>query len=239
VFPACAGMIRKKQDGLGWLGISKERVYGLAKKLKVASLLAPLAPDFILKRLPREQGVKKERKAEKIDWENSDAFAGNQGPIYILNENKKEEIKQKLENLTTSDGNKVAEAVYTLEELYHQRPDRYAPDLMLDQRKGVHTDAAIGSGPVFEDKDQWQAENKRTGLFLAYGPDFKRKGKLKTSILDLAPTILHLYGLPVPDQLQGKVLTDVFAPDSDAAQREVEYRKEQKEAAEELTGLDL
>jgi arylsulfatase A-like enzyme len=34
----------------------------------------------------------------------------------------------------------------------------------------------------------------------------------KAHILDLFPTILHLLGLPVPDDVDGRVLTETFNP---------------------------
>ncbi len=30
------------------------------------------------------------------------------------------------------------------------------------------------------------------------------------SVFDIAPTILHLYGIPAPKQMRGRVLTEIF-----------------------------
>jgi predicted AlkP superfamily phosphohydrolase/phosphomutase len=49
------------------------------------------------------------------------------------------------------------------------------------------------------------------GIFLAYGPGIRQGATIEGArLLDLAPTILHLQGVPVPADMDGKVLTDIF-----------------------------
>jgi predicted AlkP superfamily phosphohydrolase/phosphomutase len=51
------------------------------------------------------------------------------------------------------------------------------------------------------------------GSFFAIGPgiknDFRLMG-LGVSVYDIAPTILHLYGIDQPKQMRGRVLTEIF-----------------------------
>ena len=50
------------------------------------------------------------------------------------------------------------------------------------------------------------------GVFAATGPGIKRDELFHgTSLLDIAPTILALLGLPIPDDMDGRVLTRIFA----------------------------
>ena len=50
------------------------------------------------------------------------------------------------------------------------------------------------------------------GVFAATGPGIKRDELFYgTSLLDIAPTILALLGLPIPDDMDGRVLTRIFA----------------------------
>jgi hypothetical protein len=49
------------------------------------------------------------------------------------------------------------------------------------------------------------------GLAIFWGPGIRKGGDVKQcSTLDLAPTILHLLGLPVPDYMTGRILEEVF-----------------------------
>jgi predicted AlkP superfamily phosphohydrolase/phosphomutase len=48
------------------------------------------------------------------------------------------------------------------------------------------------------------------GLWMASGPQISGNDQFEANIQDLAPTILALMGLPVPDDMDGKVLTNIF-----------------------------
>lgn len=52
------------------------------------------------------------------------------------------------------------------------------------------------------------------GIFLAAGPAIRANHTVADAeIIDLAPTILHLLDLPVPADMDGKVLTSIFTPE--------------------------
>ena len=42
------------------------------------------------------------------------------------------------------------------------------------------------------------------------GPGVKKNRQLDANIMDLAPTILHLFGLPIPEDMDGRVLEDAL-----------------------------
>jgi predicted AlkP superfamily phosphohydrolase/phosphomutase len=51
------------------------------------------------------------------------------------------------------------------------------------------------------------------GLFIAAGPNVKKDQRLMglpISVFDIAPTILHLYGIQKPAQMRGRVMTEIF-----------------------------
>jgi len=53
------------------------------------------------------------------------------------------------------------------------------------------------------------------GMLIAMGPGIKRGTRvegLTMSLFDLAPTILHLYGIAAPPQMKGRVLEEIFEP---------------------------
>ena len=50
------------------------------------------------------------------------------------------------------------------------------------------------------------------GLFAACGPGIRKDALVHSaSLLDIAPTVLAILGLPVPEDFEGKVLTQIFA----------------------------
>lgn len=61
-------------------------------------------------------------------------------------------------------------------------------------------------------------EHSPFGMFAMKGPGIKKGEKIfGASLMDITPTILHLFGLPVAQDMEGKVLHQIFEPDvSDA-----------------------
>ena len=231
------------------IGITRETLVNVISKLGLVGLVRKLVPLSLIRRIPSASvGLDREAKARKIDWHRSKAVASSQGPIYLNpnnanhNEMLQEEIRQKLEALVDPlTGDKIIERVYTRAEIYHGKYLEEAPHLIVDQAKGVHIIGGIGLRDVWGGSRKWRAENKKTGLFMAYGPNIRKVGKVEgVSILDLAPTILHLMNIPIPADMDGKVLKEIFDTRSDAGRREVVYQKphmENKRIKEKIKGL--
>jgi len=219
---------------LGRWGLNRQRLIGLARRTGLAPLLRRLVPERWQRAIPGQGGTfDKEAKAERVDWERSRAIASGQGPIYLLlppdhpdYEPLREEIAAKLTALRNPrTGQPVVARVFRREEVYRGPFFSQAPDLIFEQGPGIHTSGGVGHPHVFAAPEKWAADNVVEGLFLAWGPDFALRGPVEgTRILDLAPTILHLMGLPVPDDVDGRVLDHLFAPDSEAAHRSVAFR---------------
>ncbi len=54
-------------------------------------------------------------------------------------------------------------------------------------------------------------EHRRYGIFCMSGPGIKKDETLTgVSLLDIAPTVLHLFGLPIGEDMDGKVLVNAF-----------------------------
>ena len=190
--------------------INKQRISKLADKLGARRLIATLAPEQIKQVVPEDdEGAKRDQKLSRINWEQSRAVASGQGLIYVLDGRKKtrERIVEKLSSLQSSiSGTPIAQSVRTREETYEGPYVSEAPEIVFDQTPGIHTSGAIGANPVFEDISHWSAENVRTGLFLADGPDVIESAGDRISITDVAPTILHEHGSAIPTDIDGKPL---------------------------------
>lgn len=224
------------------IGITTDRLVRIANSLGVRSLAESLAPSWLVNRIPNDQGqISRERKTDHIDWENSSVVASGQGPVYILETTdttddtiRRDELVTSLEALNGPSGYPIAEAVHNGEDVYAGRYVDDAPEIVIDQRTGVHISGSIGADSVFADPaaEGWCAENKRHGLFAAAGPEF-RDGEADTlSILDLAPTMLHLFGQAIPTDYDGEVRKDLFTPKSGSHSREIKSRTMSPQRAE-------
>ena len=191
-------------------GINKERLSKLAHRLGVHGLVTRLTPGFVTERLPEDdEGFKREQKLEKVDWDRSKAVASGQGLVYIIDDDPEtvDQLVTDLSDLTNEDGEPITRQVMRREEAYDGPYVEDAPEIIFDQHPGVHTSGAIGSNPVFANAGRWEAENVRTGLFLADGPaieDTELDGPI--SITDVAPTVLHSVDCPVPTDVDGDPL---------------------------------
>jgi len=220
-------------DALYRLGINTDRISRIAGAVGARNIVKRLAPRWLRNRIPDEEGeLKRESKTDNVDWTATTAIASGQGPIYLTAnpsdpdyEHIRTELIDRLETLTDTDGDPVADAVYRGEDIYKGPYLDEAPDIVVDQAAYVHIPGGIGRDAVFTtpSEDAWRAENKREGLLAAHGPAFAEAGPDCLSILDLAPTLLHLHGCPVPMDMDGEVRGSLFAEGTPADERSVNY----------------
>lgn len=217
------------------MGLSKERLSGIADRLRIKNLLKKVVPVSLRDKIPSEDGLmSRSGKADTVDWSHSIALASGQGPVYLLlgkgteaYDRTRTELREALAALVEPEtGQPFFRAVHLAEDVYSGDNMSKGPDLVVEPRHGVHVQGSVGGSEVIA-KPSWLADNMRDGLFMACGPSIAGTGQvLSPSILDLAPTVLHLMGQPVPEQMDGRVLAEMFATDSEAARREVAYASE-------------
>jgi predicted AlkP superfamily phosphohydrolase/phosphomutase len=127
------------------------------------------------------------------------------------------EIREKLLELKDPlTGKQAVEKVYFREEIYHGDQTRFAPDILfVAQNYGCLGRQLLGLSAVFQSSAHTpNGFHRPDGIFYAVGPQFRRGCELQNAaIADIAPTILHLTGQPVPDDMDGSVLADAFAPE--------------------------
>src|SRR5262249_53376690 len=58
------------------------------------------------------------------------------------------------------------------------------------------------------------------GILVAKGPGIRKDDRIYgANLLDICPTVLHLFGLPVGEDMDGKVLLDIYEGEPAAIQR--------------------
>jgi tetratricopeptide (TPR) repeat protein len=63
-------------------------------------------------------------------------------------------------------------------------------------------------------------EHRQFGIFVARGPGIKKDERIYgANLLDICPTVLHLFDLPVGEDMDGKVLLDIYGGKPAAIQR--------------------
>lgn len=165
---------------------------------------------------------------EMIDWGKTKAY-GNQSGINInlrgreefgIVEHKKEFedilnfIKKQFYNITDETvSNKIADWILRKEEIYSGSSVGNAADLYYSlknrsylQNASINVKSKFGRGGV------GSGMHRMNGIFIMNGPFCCNNDSFKPRIIDITPTILYLMGLPVLDDMDGRVLNEVFDP---------------------------
>jgi predicted AlkP superfamily phosphohydrolase/phosphomutase len=176
--------------------------------------------------------------ADAIDWSHTKAYSyGYYGQIYLNVEGREpqgtlspgdafERVRQQIiEALHAwrdpADGQPVVTAVYTPEQIFTGPFISSAPDLTVIMRDLAYVtrhghEFSKGKGGVFTDPLIHESGSHRLdGILIASGNGFAQHQQLEqaASLMDITPTVLHLFGLPIPDHLDGRVLIERLAPD--------------------------
>jgi predicted AlkP superfamily phosphohydrolase/phosphomutase len=164
-----------------------------------------------------------------VDWTRTRAYSLGLGLIFINlagrerngvvqpgeeYERVKAELTARLvEVVDPATGGKVVDNVYDAARIYHGPLTGGAPDLIVGFAEGyrVSWQTALGAVPpgTLEVNDQkWSGDHcsvdaATTSGFIAVNRSIS---KSDPAIVDLAPTVLQLFGLPVPGEMDGKPL---------------------------------
>jgi predicted AlkP superfamily phosphohydrolase/phosphomutase len=153
----------------------------------------------------------------------------------------KKSVIQEIEEIEEpKTGKKFASAVRR-EEIYFGEQVKYAPDIIVLPREGYSMSTSPRKKTTWGySTEGWRRMHKLHGIFLACGPGIKEGIEIKgASIYDLAPTILHLLGIPIPKDMDGRVLKEIFREDSALAKREIGYEEldERQRVKQKIKGL--
>lgn len=209
---------RKWTEKLADWGLYRENIIDLLDKLGLADTLRNVdIARKIARRIPDSKGLFGEAEGaaifEKVDWERTQAVGLAQGPIYLnkqtMDEGEYDEVREAIISGLKSlkdpaTGQSPIQEVYRKEEIYTGEYVEKAPDIVALDAPRYHNKGGIGKTEMFADS-HWRGNNSRDGLYAISGPDIDNQRK-DGEIYDLAPTILDLFGTPIPEDVDGRSL---------------------------------
>ncbi|MBI3950168.1 MAG: alkaline phosphatase family protein [Acidobacteria bacterium] len=230
------GMLAWRSDGLASLPrreslLSKETAEALAYKLGFGTTLKRVLPQSWKDALPRAQAAP----YEHINWPQTKAFFASM-PNQSIRINLKgrepqgivepgqeyefvcQQIIEGLRALRDPATNQPAiDRVYRREDIYHGPYVEQADDLIVSATPGYHLVGGRSDHVISDPRASrlgWSGTHRSEGILILSGPGVRHGYKLEPSrIEDIAPTMLHLMGLAVPDYMDGRVVTDAFESD--------------------------
>ncbi len=208
----------------------------LAPLLRLAVFFKAGAPEKALNRASGTINIPGMLGLKDVDWSRTRAYApfGWSG-VYVNTqgirpngsvppeqyEQVRDEVVQRWNQLRNpTNGELVGGPVLTNAEMYHGPFSKYGPDVLplplANKYMPVCFFGFASKEPVYPNHTI-PGNHRVEGVIAVAGPGVRTGTIDHASLMDLAPTILHLLGEPVPDSMDGQVLTDIFEPDIVAA----------------------
>jgi predicted AlkP superfamily phosphohydrolase/phosphomutase len=181
----------------------------------------------------RNKVVSKFLSFDDVNWSRTQAYAiGHVGQIYVNLKGRephgivepgaeyqavRKRVVEALQELRhPHTGHKLVDRVIPGDEVVHGPYAHHAPDLhvILDGYRAIAFPLFAADGRLVTRQIRGDSGCHRShGILIAWGPEVRRGPVEGAHIMDLAPTILHLLGLPVPEDMDGHVLTEMLASD--------------------------
>lgn len=170
-----------------------------------------------------------------VIWDKTKAFSyGNWGMIYINLKGREpqgvveEKEYEKLRTEIIEKLRRISVKAYRREEIYHGEYLDFAPDIIIQIDENVSSvSGKVGYNKIFMDGFPFPGyHDRKNGTFIAFGPDIKVNFEVKAKICDIAPTILHIFGMSIQRDTDGRVLREIFK--DELATREIKYQEQEK-----------
>ena len=200
---------------------------GLGKRMGIAGIMKKIVSLPIM-------NMNSERSYSLVDWSRTKAYSSwtNGEEIVVINlkgrepegivnpgeeyEELRDFIIENLGKLKGDKGERLIDRAYKREELYsgpyvHLAPDiQFTPIDMSLQPRGE----TVGKEILIKPNDFSPGLHRMNGILLMEGEGIKENFRIEGAhIIDIAPTILYFMGVPVPNDMDGKVITSCITDD--------------------------
>jgi predicted AlkP superfamily phosphohydrolase/phosphomutase len=226
------GLLRYHHGAMQWGGRLLERLLLYGRRTVPRRFRTPLSRAF-----PRlRQRAMSQHLYAGIDWSQTQAFAAPFGQVFVNLRGREPagivsaedyeavrgHVRDILLSLTDAKGGlRMAEAVHLREDVLEGPYLEQAADLLVEWDEELLGQSlccrVAGKSREVQVPNRantgmpWQGSHRSRGVFIAWGPHIKPGSKLQGATLyDAAPTILHLRGQPIPRDMDGVVLVDIF-----------------------------
>lgn len=164
----------------------------------------------------------------RVDWEKTTAWGegGYYARIFMNVEGRepmgkvppheyertRERLKKMIEELPDNEGKPMGSVVFKPEEVYRELRN-VPPDLMVYfGNLSWRSVGSLGLPDVYtfeNDTGPDDANHDQDGVFILWDPRHNYRGRYVEGLqlMDVAPTVLDIMGLPVPPDMQGRVIT--------------------------------
>ena len=139
----------------------------------------------------------------------------------------RQNIIHELKRLKAPNGDPLFKAVLKREDVFEGSLLKNAPDIIMVPNRCM---LASYFAPILFSEKVTLNDHDSKGIFIAYGPDVKKNIQVKDlRIIDVAPTILHIFGMPIPSDMDGRATIEILREESEITKRHIIYQETEKE----------
>jgi len=161
-------------------------------------------------------------------WDDSRAFSFGhctEGFIYLLEdqltlrqETANTLIRKLKEVRDLENGMSPIQAIHRKEEIYSGDFMELMPDLVIEPVKGYSFTGSYQSDEGLFHKvrpgiDPLAGKHHKDGILVAVGEGIQSQNDIHAQLIDIAPTILYYLGLPIWENIDGRVIEELFTAD--------------------------
>lgn len=196
----------------------------ISRALRIGSLLRLFMSNDAVQKLETTFKVV----PQAVNWQTSRTYAigfCSEGGIYLLETDsaaRSRTMAQIVDGLKAlrdpATGKPFIDAIHRKEDIYHGPRMDLMPDLIVVPSSGYTcTGFCFPDVPIVDevnpDKELHIGKHHADGVVVISGDGVIGRAGLRSSLLDIAPTVLYALGVDVPEDCDGQVISDIFSGD--------------------------